>query len=178
MTYCRSNDKHKQIIFLTEDSVLYFPCAYFSAVNLSQTLSRFSLPEIILYLFYKELTKELQELCYSLLRSVSPLATPLMLYIPPGSTVDIWQVLQNDRDCSPTHSQNAFGNNVLHLTGHSRWMKLEGNNVSSCSLSLLTVPCFPLTLAVYKAQYWKMSVCWFSRLASGKLAKNILWSPC
>lgn len=100
--YCRSNDKYRQIIFLTEDSVLYFPCAYFSAINLSQTLSSFSLPEIILSLFYKELTKKLQVLCCSLLRSASPLATPLMLYIPAGSTIDIWQVLQNDRGCSST----------------------------------------------------------------------------
>lgn len=175
MMYCRSKDKYRQIIFLTEDSVLYFPCAYFSAVNLSQALSNFSLTEMILSLFYKQLTKKLQVLCCSLLRSVSSLATPLVLYIPPSPTVDIWQVLQNDR-CSPIHSQKAFGNNVLHLTGHSCWMKLEGNNVSSCSL--LTVPCFPLTLAVYETQHWKMAVHWFSRLASRKLAKNILWSTC
>lgn len=92
MMYCKSNDKYRQIISLTEDSVLYFPCAYFSAVNLTQTLSSFSLPEIIIYLFYKELTKKFQVLCCSLLRSFSPLATPLMLYSPAGNTVDIWQV--------------------------------------------------------------------------------------
>lgn len=130
-------------------------CMHFSCKPTSGSIQIFTHSNCPLFILQRTKKKKKKRSCIpDLLRSPGHPGMPWTSHTPLCSTAEVSEAFRSDGGCSPTHFQNAFGNNVLHFTGLSCWMKLEGNNVSSCSLSLLAILCFRLSLAVYKAWYW------------------------
>lgn len=156
-------------------------CIHFSCKPSSGSIQIFTHLNCSLFILQKtNQKKKKRESCIAdLLRSPSHLGVPCMSHAPPCCTTDVWEAFRSDGGCSPTHFQNAFGNNVLHFTGLSCWMKLEGNNASSLVLFVfVSNPVFSLIIFCVQSSMLKMTICWFSRLTSRKLAKYILLSTC